>query len=75
MIVFLKKGVTSTSALADTSAQATFSNETNNFHHKAILLRTWCNFCENSHDENTCEIKKSARDHIFGKIDDTNIVS
>jgi hypothetical protein len=56
MISFERKGVTSTSTPAETSTQASFRNQTNNFQPKAILSRTWCNFCEENHDENTCEI-------------------
>jgi hypothetical protein len=72
MIAFERKGVTSTSSPAETSAQAAFRNQPNNFQPnnyppKAILSRAWCNFCEDNHDESTCEVKKSARDQIFGK--------
>jgi hypothetical protein len=73
MIYFERKGVTSTSA--ETSTQAALRNQTHSFQPKAILSRTWCNFCEENHDENTCEIKKNAREHIFGKIYDTTIVA
>jgi hypothetical protein len=33
-----------------------------------------CNFCEEHHEESTCEVKKSARDKIFGKRPKTTIV-
>jgi hypothetical protein len=38
------------------------------------LPRSWCNFCEEHHEEATCEVRKSARDKIFGKIPETTIV-
>jgi hypothetical protein len=38
------------------------------------MTLTWCNFCEENHDENTCEVKRNARDKIFGKRPDTTIV-
>jgi hypothetical protein len=38
------------------------------------MPRRWCNFCEEHHEESTCEINKSARDKIFGKIPQTTIV-
>jgi hypothetical protein len=46
----------------------------NNFQPKAIMSRSWCNFCEENHEESTCEVKKSARDKIFGKKPETTIV-
>jgi hypothetical protein len=33
-----------------------------------------CNFCEEHHEETTCEVRKSARDKIFGKRPETIIV-
>ena len=38
------------------------------------MPRSWCNFCEEHHEESTCEVKKSAIDKIFGKIPKTTIV-
>jgi hypothetical protein len=38
------------------------------------LPRSWCNFCEEHHEEATCEVRKSARDKIFGKRPETTIV-
>jgi hypothetical protein len=46
----------------------------NNFHPKAIVPRIWCNFCEEHHEKTTCEVKKNARDKIFGKIPETTII-
>jgi hypothetical protein len=38
------------------------------------MSRSWCNFYEENHEESTCEVKKSARDKIFGKKPETTIV-
>jgi hypothetical protein len=38
------------------------------------MPRSWCNFCEEHHEETTCEVRKSARDKIFGKRPETTIV-
>ena len=38
------------------------------------MSRSWCNFCEENHEDNTCEVKKSARDKIFGNNPETTIV-
>ena len=38
------------------------------------MSRSWCNFCEENHEESTCEVKKSVRDKIFGKKPKTTIV-
>jgi hypothetical protein len=35
---------------------------------------SWCKFCEEHHEKSTCEVKKSARDKIFGKRPETTIV-
>jgi hypothetical protein len=37
------------------------------------MPRSWCNICEEHHKESTCEVKKSARDKIFGKRPETTI--
>jgi hypothetical protein len=37
------------------------------------MPRSWCKFCKEHHEESTCEVKKSARDKIFGKIHETTI--
>jgi hypothetical protein len=34
---------------------------------------SWCNFCEEHHKETPCEVRKSARDKIIGKIPETTI--
>jgi hypothetical protein len=46
----------------------------NNFQPKVIMPRSWCNFCEEHHEESTCEVNRSSRDKIFGKILETTIV-
>jgi len=46
----------------------------NNFHPKAILPQSWCNFFKEHHEKTTCEVTKSARDKIFGKIPKAIIV-
>ena len=46
----------------------------NNFQPKAILPQSSCNFCEEHHEEATCEVRKSVRDKIFGKRPETTIV-
>jgi hypothetical protein len=38
------------------------------------MARSWCNFCEENHDESTCKVKRNARDKIFGKRLHTTIV-
>jgi hypothetical protein len=80
MISFERKWVTSTSSQVETSTQAAFRNQPknfqpNNYPPKAILSRDWCNFCEDNHDESTYEVKKNARERIFGKKVDTIIVA
>jgi hypothetical protein len=37
------------------------------------MPQIWCNFCEEHHEESTCEVKKSSKDKIFGKIPETTI--
>jgi hypothetical protein len=71
MIYFERKRVTS----VETSSHVTLRNLTHSFQPKAILSRNSCNLCEENNDENTCEIKKNAREHIFGKIFDTTIAT
>jgi hypothetical protein len=43
------------------------------FQPKAIIPRSWCKFCEEHHEETTCEVKKSTIDKIFGKRPKTTI--
>jgi hypothetical protein len=38
------------------------------------MAHSWCNFCEENHEESTCEVKKNVRDKIFGKRPDTTII-
>jgi hypothetical protein len=76
MIAYERKGnVPSLTPGASSSSSTPFRNTNeNNFHPKAIMSRSWCNFCEENHEESTCEVKKSARDKIFGKKPETTIV-
>jgi hypothetical protein len=75
MIDYEQKGISSSSSLgASSSSLAHFRNANEKtFHPKAIMTHTWCKFCEENHDENTCEVKINARDKIFGKRPDTMI--
>jgi hypothetical protein len=76
MISFEWKGVVSplTPGASSSSAPPFRNPVENNFQPKAILPRSWCNFCEEHHEETTCEVKKSARDKIFGKIPEAMII-
>jgi hypothetical protein len=76
MISYERKGnVPSLTPGASSSSSPSFRNPNeNNFQPKAIMPRSWCNFCEEHHEESTCEVKKSARDKIFGKRLETTIV-
>jgi hypothetical protein len=76
MIAYKQKGISSSSSpRASSSSLAPFRNTNENtFQQKEIMTRTWCNFCEENHDENTCKVKINARDKIFGKRTDTMIV-
>jgi hypothetical protein len=38
------------------------------------MSRSWCNLCEENHEESTCKVKKNVRDKIFGKRPNTTIV-
>jgi hypothetical protein len=69
MISYERKGnVPSLTHKEYSSSTTPFRNtKENNFHPKSIVSRSWCNFCEENHEESTCEVKKSARDKIFGK--------
>jgi hypothetical protein len=73
MISFERKGFTYTSI--ETSTQDSLRNQPQSFQPKETPSRSWCNFCEENHDENTCEVRRNMREHIFGKISNTKIVS
>jgi hypothetical protein len=76
MIAYEKKGnVSPLTPGASSSSAPPFRNLIeNNFQPKAILPRSWCNFYKENHEEAICEVRKSARDKIFGKIPKTTIV-
>jgi hypothetical protein len=76
MITFERKGIVSPlTPRASSSSAPPFKNLVeSNFQPKAILPRSWCNFCKEHHEETTCEVKKSARDKIFGKIPEAIIL-
>jgi hypothetical protein len=76
MIVYEQRGnVSPLTPRASSSSTPPFSNPIeNNFQPKSILPRSWCNFCKEHHEEATCEVRKSARDKIFGKRPETTIV-
>ena len=76
MIAYDRKGIVSLLTPGASSSYAPpFRNPIeNNFQPKAILPRSWCNFCEERHEESTCELRKSERDKIFGKRPETTIV-
>jgi hypothetical protein len=69
MIAYERKGnVSPLTPGASSSSTPPFRNPMeNNFHPKVILPQSWCNFCEEHHEESTCEVRKSARDKVFGK--------
>jgi hypothetical protein len=76
MISYERKGnVPSLTPGASYSSSPPLKNlDENNFQPKAIMSHSWCNFCEEHHEESTCELKKSVRDKIFGKRLETTIV-
>jgi hypothetical protein len=76
MITYERKGnVPSLTPGASSSSSPPFRNPNeNNFHPKAIMPRSWCNFCEEHHEESTCEVKKSLKDKLFGKRHETTII-
>jgi ribonuclease HI len=76
MVVYERKGnVPSLTLGASSSSPPPFRNPNeNNFQPKAIMPRSCCNFCKEQHEESTCEVKKSARDKIFGRRPETTIV-
>jgi hypothetical protein len=70
-----KGNVPSLTPGASSSYSPPFKNPNENkFQPKATMPRSWCNFCEEHHEESTCEVKKSVRDKIFGKRSETTIV-
>jgi hypothetical protein len=75
MIAFKRKGTVSplTPEASSSSADPFRNLVESNFQPKAILPRSWCKFCEEHHEETTCEVKKSARDKIFGKRPEATI--
>jgi hypothetical protein len=76
MIAFEHKGIVSPlTPRASSSSTPPFRNPIeNNFQPKAILPRSWCKFCEEHHEEATCEVRNSDRDKIFGKRPKNTIV-
>jgi hypothetical protein len=76
MIAYERKGnVPSLTPRNSSSSAPPFRNPNeNNFQSKVIMPRSWCKFCEEHHEESTCEVNKSARDKIFGKRHETTIV-
>jgi hypothetical protein len=76
MIAFEWKGTISPlTPLASSSSTPPFrSSDENNFQPKAILPKSWCKFCKEHHEETKCEVRKSVRDKIFGKIPEATIV-
>jgi hypothetical protein len=76
MIVYERKGTISPLTPRDSSSSTPpFRNPIeNNFQPKVIFPRSWCNFCKEHDKEATCEVRKSARDKIFGKRPETTIV-
>jgi hypothetical protein len=75
MIVYERNGnVSPLTPGASSSSTPPFRNPNeNNFQPKAIMPRSWCNFCEEYHEEATCEVRNSARDNIFHKRPEVTI--
>jgi hypothetical protein len=76
MIAFEWKGTVNplTPGPSSSSAPSFRGLVENNFHPKSILPRSWYNIFKEHHEETTCEVRKSARDKIFGKIPEATIV-
>jgi hypothetical protein len=76
MIGYEKKGNVSPLTPGDSSSSAPSfrSPIENNFQPKSIMPRSWCNFCEEHHEETTYEVRKSSIDKIFGKRPEPTIV-
>jgi hypothetical protein len=75
IIVYERKGIVYPLTIgASSSSTHPFINPIeNNFHPKSILPRSWCNICEEHHEEATCEVRKSVRYKTFSKIPETTI--
>jgi hypothetical protein len=75
MIAYERKGNVSPLTLgASFSSAPPFRNPNENkFYPKDIMPQSWCNVCEEHHEETTCEVNKSAKDNIFGKRLETTI--
>jgi hypothetical protein len=76
MIAYERKGnvPSLTHEVSSSSAPPLRNKNENNFQPKVIMPRSWCKFCEEHHEESTCEVKKNARDKIFGKRPETTII-
>jgi hypothetical protein len=76
IIAFERKGIVSPlTPRASSSSAPPFRNPVeNNFQPMALFPRSWCNFCEEHHEETTSEVNKSARYNIFVKILEDTIV-
>jgi hypothetical protein len=76
MIAYERKGdVSPLTPRASSSYETPFRNPIeNHFHPKSILPQILCKFCEEHHEEATCEVRKSAIDKIFVKIKENTIV-
>jgi hypothetical protein len=76
MMAYDKKGTISPLTLgAFSSFSPPFrSPMESNFQPKSIFPLSWCNFCEEHHEETTCEVNKSVKDKIFGKRPEATIV-
>jgi len=61
--------------IPESSAQALLHNQSQYFQPKTILFCAWCNFCEENHEERTCELITYAREISFGKIVDSTIAT
>jgi hypothetical protein len=79
MISFERKGITTNSIPVESSSQVVLRNQPINSlpynQPKAILSRAWCNFCDDNHEESTCEVKKKAQERIFGKINEAIVIA
>jgi hypothetical protein len=76
MIAYERKIISPSSSIGDSSSSLAPFRNTDQIivQPKAIMPLSWCNFCEENHDENTCELKRNVRDKIFGKRLHTTII-